>query len=123
MPLSSPQVELLRRIAINRSPESYVAGATVLHRAADTPRYSEDLDRLHLREPLDLRKLKQRWLTAVDAARTTVTRLPPEEVGCLYLGPGQQPRTPDPTSPDFPRLTRHFGRVRGAWPTISPYQG
>ena len=47
MPLGSPQVELLRRIAANRSPESYVAGATVLHRAADTPRFSEDLDLFH----------------------------------------------------------------------------
>ena len=266
MPLSSPQVELRRRIAANRGPESYVAGATVLLRAADTPRFSEDLDpfhdledsiaqsaaadaatlrdagynfswllraptfhralvtvedqqlkiewaydsafrffpvqkddlcgyrlhdadaatnkilalagrseirdfvdvlhlhetylslgalvwaacskdpgytpeflldqmgrhaayrqadlnRLSLREPLDLKKLKKRWLAAVDAARAVVTKLPPAEVGCLYLGPDLRPRTPDLNSPDFPRLTRHYGRVRGAWPTLSPYQG
>lgn len=265
MPLSSAQVDLLRRIAANRSPESYVAGAAVLHRAADSPRYSEDLDlfhdlensiaqsaaadaeslrhagyafswllrtptfqralveiagqqlkvewaydsafrffpvqkdelcgyrlhdadaatnkvlalagrseirdfvdvlhlhgtylslgalawaacgkdpgftpeflldqmgrhvayqqtdldRLSLREPLDLRKLKRRWIAAVDSAATTVSKLFPEEVGCLYLGPDLQPRTPDPASPDFPRLARHYGRVRGAWPTISPYE-
>ena len=82
-----------------------------------------DLDRLSLREPLSLKKLKQRWLAAVDAAGATMTRLPPEEVGCLYLGPDQRPRTPDPKSSDFPGLTRHHGRVRGAWPTLSPYQG
>ena len=38
---------LLSRIAANRNPESYVAGATVLHLAPDTPRYSEDLDLFH----------------------------------------------------------------------------
>ena len=82
-----------------------------------------DLNRLSLREPLDLKKLKKRWLAAVDAARAVVTKLPPAEVGCLYLGPDLRPRTPDLNSPDFPRLTRHYGRVRGAWPTLSPYQG
>ena len=266
MPLSSPQVELLRRIAANRSPESYVAGATVLHRTPETPRYSEDLDlfhdledsiaqsaatdaitlrdagyvfswllrtptfqralveiagqqlkiewaydsafrffpiqaddlcgyrlhdadaatnkvlalagrneirdfvdvlhlhdtylslgalvwaasgkdpgftpdflldqmgrhaayrqpdldRLSLREPLDLRELKKRWLAAVDAARAVLVKLPPTEVGCLYLGPDLRPRTPDPDSSGFPRLTRHYGCVRGAWPTLSPHRG
>ena len=42
MPLTSSQAEILRQIAANRSPESYVAGATVLHRDADSPRFSED---------------------------------------------------------------------------------
>ena len=27
--------------------------------------------------------------------------------------------TPDPARPDFPSLKRHFGSVRGAWPTIT----
>ena len=47
MPLSDIQEEVLRRIAANRSPESYLAGATVLHRAKDTPRFSRDLDFFH----------------------------------------------------------------------------
>ena len=47
MPLSTIQANVLRRIASNRSPDSYVAGATVLHRAEDTPRYSADLDLFH----------------------------------------------------------------------------
>ena len=47
MPLSSIQADVLRLIAANRSPDSYVAGATVLHRAEDTPRYSADLDLFH----------------------------------------------------------------------------
>ena len=33
--------------AHDRSPDSYVAGATVLHPAEDTPRYSADLDLFH----------------------------------------------------------------------------
>ena len=47
MPLSAIQEDVLRLIAANRSPDSYVAGATVLHRGADTPRYSADLDLFH----------------------------------------------------------------------------
>ena len=47
MPLSSIQADVLKLIAANRSPDSYVAGATVLHRAENTPRYSADLDLFH----------------------------------------------------------------------------
>ena len=47
MPISEIQSEVLRRIAANRNPESYLAGATVIHREADTPRYSRDLDFFH----------------------------------------------------------------------------
>ena len=47
MPVSELQGRILREIAANRSPESYVAGATVLHRAESSPRFSEDLDLFH----------------------------------------------------------------------------
>jgi len=47
MPLSDIQARVLKLIASNRSPESYLAGATVIHRAADTPRFSQDLDFFH----------------------------------------------------------------------------
>lgn len=47
MPLSAVQAEILRLLAANRSPDSFVAGATVIHRTADTPRYSADLDLFH----------------------------------------------------------------------------
>jgi hypothetical protein len=43
MPISDIQDKILCRIAANRSPESYLAGATVLHRASNSPRYSQDL--------------------------------------------------------------------------------
>lgn len=47
MPISDLQAEVLQRIAANRSPDSYLAGATVLHQADDSPRYSQDLDLFH----------------------------------------------------------------------------
>jgi len=40
-------MELLRCIAANRSPESYLAGATVLNRTSDSPRFSQDIDLFH----------------------------------------------------------------------------
>lgn len=47
MPLGSFEREVLRLLAANRDPNSYVAGATVLHQTADSPRSSEDLDFFH----------------------------------------------------------------------------
>ena len=47
MPLSAFQQSILRLLAQNRSPESYVAGATVLHQIPDSPRFSDDLDMFH----------------------------------------------------------------------------
>lgn len=47
MPLGKFESEVLRVIAQNRSPESHVAGATVLNRGADTPRISNDIDLFH----------------------------------------------------------------------------
>lgn len=47
MPISDLQAEILNCIATNRSPDSYLAGATVLHRKSNSPRYSQDLDFFH----------------------------------------------------------------------------
>lgn len=79
----------------------------------------EDLDQERLREPLDLQALKSEWIDAVDAAEKLITDLPPAEVGCLYLSLGGSPTSPDPASPGFPSLIRHFGSLHGAWPTIA----
>lgn len=48
MPLSKLQSEILQLLATHRSPESYVAGATVLNQ--DGPRFSGDIDIFHDRE-------------------------------------------------------------------------
>ncbi len=47
MPLTELQSEILRCIAANRSQESYLAGATVLHRHDESPRFSQDCDFFH----------------------------------------------------------------------------
>src|SRR5665213_3779135 len=48
VPLSKTQTDILRLLAANRDPESYVAGASALNR--DAPRYSGDIDVFHGRE-------------------------------------------------------------------------
>jgi hypothetical protein len=48
VPLSNIQTDILRLLAAQRDPESYVAGATPLNR--DAPRYSGDIDIFHDRE-------------------------------------------------------------------------
>lgn len=76
------------------------------------------LAEIQLREPVDLKDCKKAWLAALAEARLLLNQLPAEEVGCLYLDARRQPVTPNPTSPEFACLTRHFGSVRGAWPAI-----
>lgn len=48
MPLSKVQSDILRLLATRRSPESYVAGSTPLHR--EGPRFSGDIDIFHHHE-------------------------------------------------------------------------
>lgn len=79
----------------------------------------EDLSDLQLAAPLDLTNLKSRWMDASHSALELIARLPASEVGCLYLSAPSQPVCPDPSRPEFPKLIRHFGSVRGAWPRIS----
>jgi hypothetical protein len=79
----------------------------------------EDLAEVRLGRPFDLRDAKRRWVVALDEARRLVERLPAAEMGCFYLKADGKPVCPDPDSPDFPKLTRHFGSVKGAWPKIA----
>ena len=67
---------------------------------------------------MTLQELKERWLEASAAALTLIPRLPSDEVGCLYLDAAGKPVCPDPGSSDFPKLTRHYGSVKGTWPRI-----
>lgn len=78
----------------------------------------EDLADLALTEPVTLPQLKERWLAASSAALALIARLPLDEVGCLYLDATGKPVCPEPDSLEFPKLTRHFGSVKGAWPRI-----
>jgi hypothetical protein len=83
----------------------------------------ETIDLLSLRAPLDLKTLKRQWLSAREAAESLIRRLPAEEIGCLYLDAAGLPVSPDPASAEFPSLRRHFGSLRGAWPSVTPYSG
>jgi len=76
------------------------------------------LAKIDLVESVDLVECKRHFVSASHAAYALFERLPAEEVGCLYLNERNVPVTPDPASPDFPKLKRHFGSVRGAWPVI-----
>lgn len=69
--------------------------------------------------PLDLKEWKATWIQATRDAEDLLEKLPAEEVGCLYLDAQNRPVTPDPASREFPKLRRHFGSVRGAWPVVS----
>lgn len=78
----------------------------------------EQVKEVALREPLDLVRTKKQWLQAIEGAEALVARLPMHEVGCLYLDGANHPVCPDPDSPEFPTLKRHYGSVKGAWPRI-----
>src|SRR5258708_38308230 len=47
MPWGDFEREVMRTLAAGRNPDSFVAGGTVLHQAADSPRRSEDVDLFH----------------------------------------------------------------------------
>ena len=47
MPLTEHQRSVLRLLAANRSPDSYVAGGTLVNQGDATPRYSNDIDLFH----------------------------------------------------------------------------
>ncbi|MGD0537546.1 MAG: hypothetical protein ABSC03_07860 [Verrucomicrobiota bacterium] len=78
----------------------------------------EDLAEVRLERPLDLVATKERWIGIVLESRELIERLPAAELGCLYLDASGKPVCPDPASPEFPQLTRHYGSVKGAWPRI-----
>jgi len=77
----------------------------------------EDFARLRLREPLDLPRLKERWLRALDEAEAFVARQPPEELGCLYYSKQKREFVSDFALGD-PDVVPHFGRPGGILPTL-----
>ncbi|MDD2709128.1 MAG: nucleotidyl transferase AbiEii/AbiGii toxin family protein [Verrucomicrobiae bacterium] len=92
----------------------------ILNEAIRTTRYTEaDLNRLPLAQATTLPELKQQWLAAVGSAQDLISKLPPEDMGCLYLDPKGAPFTPDPDASGFSLVRRHFGRLKGAWPEFS----
>ena len=76
----------------------------------------EDLARLDLAAPIDLRALKQEWLEALDSVEGFVASRPSEEIGCLYYSASRRsfvdPREAADSVP-------HFGRPGGVLPRIA----
>ena len=76
----------------------------------------EDLARLDLALPIDLRRLKKDWLEALDSVEDFVASRPPDEIGCLYYSASRRgfvdPRGVGDSVP-------HFGRPGGVLPRIA----
>jgi hypothetical protein len=77
----------------------------------------EEVARLHVAEPLDLREMKEEWLSALEGADAFVRNRPAEEAGCLYYSPGQQDFV-DPNRDEITDAVPHFGRPGGVLPQV-----
>ena len=79
----------------------------------------EDLERLDLTEPMDVRATKNAWLEALDSVEPFVDSRPPAEIGCLYYSPSKRafvdPREASDAVP-------HFGRPGGVLPRVASAQ-
>jgi hypothetical protein len=84
----------------------------------NTKFHTDDLADIRLSHAVDLKECKRAWMVALHESEHLFEQLPPREMGCFYLNSSGQPVCPDPASADFPKLTRHFGCVKGAWPRI-----
>lgn len=78
----------------------------------------EDLARLHLSEPMDIRQMKSDWLEALEAAEDFIKSRPPEESGCLYFEPASK-RFVDPGRTGGEAVLPHFGRPGGVLPRMT----
>lgn len=81
----------------------------------------EDVGRLNLAEPFDLRAAKVEWVEALALAESFARQRPPEELGCLYYSVEEDRFTlPDPgASLETQGLVLHFGASGGVIPTVA----
>lgn len=79
----------------------------------------QDAGPLNLKQPPDFQDLRRRWTQAAEEALALIEKLPVTERGCFYLDAKNNPVCPNPASPNFAHLTRHYGSVKGAWPQIA----
>lgn len=80
----------------------------------------EDFERLILTEPVDLKKLKSKWLKALDEAEVFLDQQPVTEVGCLYYSPKTRSFVaPDRSaSGNAEEVIPHYGRPGGVAPVV-----
>jgi hypothetical protein len=78
----------------------------------------DQIKKVNPTDPLDLVQMKRRWLEVIAESESLVARLPLNDIGCLYLDTAGKPVCPNPDSPEFGKLRRHYGSVKGAWPRV-----
>ena len=76
----------------------------------------EDLARLELVQPMDLRELKAAWLAALDSVEPFIASRPTDEIGCLYFSASHHGFVDPRVVTD---AVRHFGRPGGVLPRIA----
>lgn len=69
--------------------------------------------------PIDVVAMKEILLNAIREAREIFARLPPDQMGCLYLDDRADVAMPDAVGVTAGRLRLHRASLRGAWPTLS----
>jgi hypothetical protein len=81
----------------------------------------EDLDRLHLVEPLDVVSAKEQWLAALEEAESFIDGRPAAELGCLYYDTSAHAFVMPVPDADLARegVTPHFGSPGGVLPLPS----
>lgn len=81
----------------------------------------EEIRRLNLAEPFDLRGAKAEWMEALAFAETFARERPPEELGCLYYSTAEDRFTlPEPNaSLEAQGLAVHFGTLGGVIPRVA----
>jgi hypothetical protein len=82
----------------------------------------EELDRLHLVRPIDVRSAKEAWLAALGAADEFVRSRLPDEMGALYYDSQRRVfAAPAPGTPlEEQGLALHFGMPGGVLPQPAP---
>jgi hypothetical protein len=108
------QSAILRTLAAHRSPESYVAGSTPLHR--DGPRFSGDIEALQMSDPVDAGEIARRLRAALDAAEFFARAMPAGKEGLLFLKNGEAVQ-PDPTNLGI--YAERAGSRQVVWPGSS----
>src|SRR5947207_2648169 len=112
MPLGDFEREILRLLAANRNPDSFVGGATVLHQSSGSPRSSRDVDLFH--DTVEsLGQSSERDLATLRSAGYKVSLQQPRET---FVRPVSQYSR----SPSLPRSS--FSRLREACPPLRQCQ-
>lgn len=78
--------------------------------------YPEDIASELLAHEIDIRQLKMRWLQMIDTAREIIDKLPPSDLGCIYIKKDKVVK--EIVLSDLNSYQKHFGSVGGSWPRV-----